>query len=266
MLLNSDHSLFFMDIQSLQNRMNRLLDSHTPSPELTDYSILNYHMRLLGQLALVENSSMTIYDILQRKYVFVRNRFRELIDYDEKAAAEEGYAFFFRLMHPDDVLFVLDTSIRSLEHMAGVPHAERKDYKTVFEFRLRNREGKYIRFIQQLVNLELDLAGNMWLILILMDVNPNQQGGKQMLRSTMNMRTGKVIPFTEEKDERQSQLTKRELEILGLLAKGMASKEIAEQLFLSVNTVNNHRQNIIEKMDVSNTSEALSYAMRIGII
>ncbi len=266
MLLNSDHSSFFMDIQSLQNRMNRLLDSHTPSPELTDYSILNYHMRLLGQLALVENSSMTIYDILQRKYVFVRNRFRELIDYDEKAAAEEGYAFFFRLMHPDDVLFVLDTSIRSLEHMAGVPHAERKDYKTVFEFRLRNREGKYIRFIQQLVNLELDLAGNMWLILILMDVNPNQQGGKQMLRSTMNMRTGKVIPFTEEKDERQSQLTKRELEILGLLAKGMASKEIAEQLFLSVNTVNNHRQNIIEKMDVSNTSEALSYAMRIGII
>jgi len=266
MLLNSDHSSFFMDIQSLQNRMNRLLDSHTPSPELTDYSILNYHMRLLGQLALVENSSMTIYDILQRKYVFVRNRFRELIDYDEKAAAEEGYAFFFRLMHPDDVLFVLDTSIRSIEHMTGVPHAERKDYKTVFEFRLRNREGKYIRFIQQLVNLELDLAGNMWLILILMDVNPNQQGGKQMLRSTMNMRTGKVIPFTEEKDERQSQLTKRELEILGLLAKGMASKEIAEQLFLSVNTVNNHRQNIIEKMDVSNTSEALSYAMRIGII
>jgi len=266
MVLNSDHSSFFMDIQSLQNRMNRLLDSHTPSPELTDYSILNYHMRLLGQLALVENSSMTIYDILQRKYVFVRNRFRELIDYDEKAAAEEGYAFFFRLMHPDDVLFVLDTSIRSLEHMTGVPHAERKDYKTVFEFRLRNREGKYIRFIQQLVNLELDLAGNMWLILILMDVNPNQQGDKQMLRSTMNMRTGKVIPFTEEKDERQSQLTKRELEILGLLAKGMASKEIAEQLFLSVNTVNNHRQNIIEKMDVSNTSEALSYAMRIGII
>lgn len=255
-----------MDIHSLQNRLNRLLDSNSPSSEQTDYSILNYHMRLLGQLALVENSSMTIYDILQRKYVFVRNRFRELIDYDEKAAAEEGYAFFFRLMHPDDVLFVLDTSIRSIEHMTGVPHAERKDYKTVFEFRLRNREGKYIRFIQQLVNLELDLAGNMWLILILMDVNPNQQGGKQMLRSTMNMRTGKVIPFTEEKDERQSQLTKRELEILGLLAKGMASKEIAEQLFLSVNTVNNHRQNIIEKMDVSNTSEALSYAMRIGII
>lgn len=255
-----------MDIQSLQNRMTRLLDNQKPSPEHTDYSILNYHMRLLGQLALVENSSMTIYDILQRKYVFVRNRFRGLIDYDEQAAAEQGYAFFFRLMHPEDIAFVLDTSIRSLEYLQEIPPAERKDYKTVFEFRLRNREGEYIRFIQQLVNLELDLAGNMWLILILMDVNPNQQDGKQLLRTMMNMKSGKVVPFTEERDERQSQLTKREIEILGLIAKGMASKEIAEQLFLSVNTVNNHRQRIIEKMDVSSTSEALTYAMRIGII
>lgn len=255
-----------MDIQSLQNRMSRLLDSQKPSPEHTDYSILNYHMRLLGQLALVENSSMTIYDILQRKYVFVRNRFRELIEYDEQVASEQGYAFFFRLMHPDDIPFVLDTSIRSIEYLQEVPPAVRKDYKTVFEFRLRNREGKYIRFIQQLVNLELDLAGNMWLILILMDVDPNQQGGKLLLRTMKNMKTGQVIPFSEERDERLSQLTKREIEILGLIAKGMASKEIAEQLFLSVNTVNNHRQRIIEKMDVSSTSEALTYAMRIGII
>lgn len=255
-----------MDIQSLQNRMNRILESQKPSPEHTDYSILNYHLRLLEHLSLVENSSMTIYDVFQRRYVFVRNRFREIIDYDEKAAAEQGYAFFFKLMHPDDIAFVLDTSIRSLEHMTELPPAERKDYKTVFEFRLRNREGKYIRFIQQVVNLELDLIGNMWLILILMDVNPNQMGSKQLLRSTLNMKTGKVIPFTDEKDEKQSQLTKRELEILGLIAKGMASKEIADQLYLSVNTVNNHRQRIIEKMDVSNTSEALSYAMRIGII
>jgi len=255
-----------MDIQALQNRMSRLIDSNKPLPEHTDYSILNYHIRLLEHLSMVENSSMTIYDTFQKRYVFVRSRFRELIDYDEKAAAEQGYAFFFRLMHPDDIAFVLDTTIKALEHITGLPPEERKDYKTVFEFRLRDRDGKYIRFIQQVVNLELDLAGNMWLILILMDVNPNQQGGKQMLRSTVNMKTGRVIPFTEEKEEKQSQLTKREIEILGLIAKGMASKEIADQLFLSVNTVNNHRQNIIEKMDVSNTSEALTYAMRIGII
>jgi len=169
-------------------------------------------------------------------------------------------------MHPDDISFVLDTCIRATEFMLEVPAEQRKDFKTVFEFRLRNNQGKYIRFIQQMVTLELDLRGNMWLILILMDVNPNQQESKSFLRSTINIKTGKTYQFTEEREEKQSQLSKREIEILGLIAKGMASKEIAEQLFLSVNTVNNHRQRIIEKMDVNNTSEALTYAMKIGII
>lgn len=255
-----------MNIHSLQARFKQLLDDQTILPENIDYSILNYHIRLLEHIALVENSSLTIYDIYQKRYVFVRNRFRELIDYDDKTAAEEGYSFFFRLMHPDDISFVLDTCIRATEFMLEVPAEQRKDFKTVFEFRLRNNQGKYIRFIQQMVTLELDLRGNMWLILILMDVNPNQQESKSFLRSTINIKTGKTYQFTEEREEKQSQLSKREIEILGLIAKGMASKEIAEQLFLSVNTVNNHRQRIIEKMDVNNTSEALTYAIKIGII
>jgi len=255
-----------MNNPSLLARFKQLLDDLTISPEHIDYSILNYHIRLLEHIALVENSSITIYDIFQKRYVFVRNRFRELIDYDDKKAAEEGYSFFFRLMHPDDISFVLDTSIKSIEFIRNVPVEQRKDFKTIFEFRLRNNQGKYIRFIQQMVNLELDLKGNMWLIMILMDVNPNQLDSRVLQRSTMNMRSGKVYQFTEEREEKQSQLSKREIEILGLIAKGLASKEIAEQLYLSVNTVNNHRQRIIEKMDVNNTSEALTYAMRIGII
>lgn len=255
-----------MNIQSLQVRFKQLLDDQVISPENIDYSILNYHIRLLEHIALIENSSLTIYDIFQKKYVFVRNRFRELIDYDDKIAADEGYSFFFRLMHPDDISFVLDTCIKSIEFMENAPVEQRKDFKTVFEFRLRNKQGKFIRFIQQIVNLELDLKGNMWLILILMDVNPNQQESKSLLRSTVNMKTGQVYQFTEENEEKQSRLSKREIEILGLIAEGLASKEIAEQLYISVNTVNNHRQRIIEKMDVNNTSEALTYAMRIGII
>lgn len=255
-----------MNLLSLQTRFQQLLSSQVILPEHIDYSILNYHTRILEHIALVENSSLTIYDMFQKKYVFVRNRFRDLIDYDESAASAEGYSYFFTLMHPDDISFVLDTSIKAIEFMQNVPADNRKDFKTIFEFRLRDSKGKYIRFIQQLVNLELDFKGNMWLILILMDVNPNQQGSKSLLRSTVNIRTGRIYQFAEERDEKNSQLSKREIEILGLIAKGMASKEIAEQLYLSVNTVNNHRQRIIEKMDVNNTSEALTYAMRIGII
>jgi DNA-binding NarL/FixJ family response regulator len=61
-------------------------------------------------------------------------------------------------------------------------------------------------------------------------------------------------------------LSTREVEVLGLVSKGFASKEIADKLFLSVNTVNNHRQNILEKVRASNTSEAITYAKNLGLL
>ncbi len=61
-------------------------------------------------------------------------------------------------------------------------------------------------------------------------------------------------------------LTAREKEILGLIAKGLISKQIADQLYISVHTVNTHRQRIIEKLNVSNTFEALTYAANQGLL
>jgi DNA-binding CsgD family transcriptional regulator len=66
--------------------------------------------------------------------------------------------------------------------------------------------------------------------------------------------------------EKSQDLSRREIEVLGLVSKGFASKEIADKLFLSVNTVNNHRQNILEKVRASNTSEAVSYARNLGLL
>jgi DNA-binding NarL/FixJ family response regulator len=72
--------------------------------------------------------------------------------------------------------------------------------------------------------------------------------------------------FKVDEQETESELSRREVEILGLLGKGFMSKEIADRLFISVNTVNNHRQNIIRKMGLSNTSEAIAYAQKTGIV
>jgi len=53
--------------------------------------------------------------------------------------------------------------------------------------------------------------------------------------------------------------------ILQMIAKGLISKQIADKLYISVNTVNTHRQRIIEKLNVSNTYEAIQYGHRHGL-
>jgi DNA-binding NarL/FixJ family response regulator len=57
-------------------------------------------------------------------------------------------------------------------------------------------------------------------------------------------------------------LTERELEVLKLVAQGMSNREIAEQLFISENTVKNHVRNILEKLHLHSRMEAVVYAVR----
>lgn len=63
-----------------------------------------------------------------------------------------------------------------------------------------------------------------------------------------------------------SSLTPREQEILGLLAQGITTKQIASRLFISAKTVANHRSNIMAKLGFHNSIELVRYAAQLGIL
>ncbi len=65
-------------------------------------------------------------------------------------------------------------------------------------------------------------------------------------------------PYTE--------LTEREMEVLKLIAKGQSNSEIAENLFISVNTVKGHVSNILSKLHLADRTQAAVYAWQQGIV
>ncbi len=69
----------------------------------------------------------------------------------------------------------------------------------------------------------------------------------------------------EEKDS-YAKLTTREREVLKLIGEGYTSREIAEMLFLSINTVERHRTNIMEKLGMHNKSQLIRFAIRKGLV
>jgi DNA-binding NarL/FixJ family response regulator len=68
------------------------------------------------------------------------------------------------------------------------------------------------------------------------------------------------------KGERNSGLTRREVEILQLICDGKSNKEIAAQLELSANTVAVHRANIMDALGIHKTAELVVYAIRNGLV
>jgi DNA-binding NarL/FixJ family response regulator len=94
---------------------------------------------------------------------------------------------------------------------------------------------------------------------------------EQMLEAIMSVHAGKrFIPkeIAARLADRmlRSNLTARELEILGMLAKGLTNKQIGCALAISENTVRNHLKCVMSKLEVSDRTEAVAVAIQQGVI
>lgn len=78
------------------------------------------------------------------------------------------------------------------------------------------------------------------------------------------VRTSGVVP--EGNRMKSGDLSKRELEVLRLIAEGLTNAEIADQLFTSKRTIETHRQNIIEKTKTKNTAALIKFAVSNGLL
>ena len=74
-------------------------------------------------------------------------------------------------------------------------------------------------------------------------------------------------PFAVNEERlRELSITKRELEILVLIAQGMSNREIAEKLFVSENTVKTHSSRLFDKLSVKRRTQAVQTGKEMGLI
>lgn len=77
---------------------------------------------------------------------------------------------------------------------------------------------------------------------------------------------GAPLKETKITDSAYAALTPREQEVMRLLAEGFYTKEVADKLFISPKTVENHRSNIMNKLGLHSTIELVRYAAKLGLI
>ncbi len=92
-------------------------------------------------------------------------------------------------------------------------------------------------------------------------VSHNRQDG-----IIVNLLTGEKVGRDIYEASDRKILSRRQLEILSLIAKGVSSKQIAVNLNISIYTVNRHRQDILATLKVANTAAAVEIALRMNLI
>ena len=184
--------------------------------------------------------------------VFLSNRFGHYYYVTEYIEASQEIDIE-KLVHPDDWEVVRRIDKKVWEFLNTLPEEEKLTYKYIYELRVLER-GKYVRMIYQMRILAF--KEDNFLAMVIIDIAPEQSANTSVRFQIKNCLTDEIVPFAIE-SAADTLLTPREREVLALAKEGMFSKEISEKLNISIHTVNRHRQNILEKLQVDNMIEAI---------
>lgn len=87
-------------------------------------------------------------------------------------------------------------------------------------------------------------------------------GNRFYCNSILNL----VMASGDSQPDEPPQLTRREHEVLTLLARGMSAQEMADELHISIHTVNSHRKNITKKLNIHSPLHLVAYAAETGLV
>ena len=244
----------------------RLVRQDFSNPCNIRQDVLEHRIALTQLLAETENGIAVLSDFHKETSYIYSGRLGDTIGF-MKAATIEPSAFeekIFDLIPNDELMDRHVLELRFLQLQKKLPINERPCYNTICSLHFQINRHKNIPILHRTYYLESLPNGSIWLALCL--YTPFVENGKLPIRNIINNHTGEILlPETCEQLGKQV-LSTREIAVLNLLAKGLSSKQIANTLHISVNTVYRHRQNILSALQVKNTAAAVKIAIRLQMI
>ena len=167
----------------------------------------------------------------------------------------------FNRIHPDDLA---DKHLQELcfyHFVKRQPEKKRPDYYLMSKLRMKTATGSYIPVLHRMFYIYSASHETLCLALCLYTPLTIDFSSRCIIVDSSDGHT-----IEPEKQNNEDILSTREKQILGFIDKGMTSKDIAELLCISINTVSRHRQGILGKLQVKNSIEACRIAKDLRII
>lgn len=232
-----------------------------------DYDIWERDKSILRQMSRLNRNCTFVVDVFKCRYAFASSNFVDLLGYDNHkiATLEQQGDYLESRIHPDDLAQLKTLQVQLGKFIYSLPIEQRNNYCNIYGFRVRNSRQKYVRVVSKHQVLEQARNGKAWLILGNMDLAPDQNKSDQVDCTVLNLKNGEM--FSPSILSTPSvHLTQREIEILRLIQRGFLSKEIANKLGISIHTVNIHRQNLLRKLGVQHSIEAINAGLELGLL
>lgn len=216
-------------------------------------------------------SDVSVFPLTKGQCFYILDYKKSVISFQKGISKMLGYSpeeFTFELsvncFHPEDYDKV--TRLIKATLMFATENNITKDVLFSVTYRIKHKNGQYIRILRQSYIYENDTTGKIISNLsMLSDISFLSTSTKVDWRfEAPGLDQEKFKKYVTE--EYKDFFSKRELEIIHLIKKGFKSKEIGEKLSICKNTVDTHRRNILSKSNSKSTIDLLNFCNQNGLI
>ncbi|MGM0582530.1 MAG: response regulator [Bacteroidota bacterium] len=175
-----------------------------------------------------------------------------------KAVVHNGKALVQELKNEPTDLALIDLNMPELDGIGAIKQIQSMSIKTKLIILSTYADEK---LVEEAKNLKVDAY-------LLKDAEPEEllYTIKEVMENRYEFNLNHILKQTEPLENfsddflKKYKLSRREIEIIQLLKKGLTNQEIADKIFLSVLTIQTHRKNIIQKLEVNNTAGLIAFA------
>lgn len=207
-----------------------------------------------------------VLNIRTRQYEFVSNNIHHLLGYYPQEFIGRDSCFIKTFIHPQDLPRLCKLQQKVLRFLLRIPPQQHHHYTLNFNYRLQTANGRYVNLLEQSTVFRADYKGNITHLLIMATLTSSWKESDIPSANILSV-GGESYDFcTPNEIKLDSKLTKRECQVIQLLAQGYSSKQIACKFNISVHTVTTHRKKMLEKTNSKNTSGLVQMAISKGWI
>lgn len=225
----------------------------------SEYAQSGNYLEILRAISRLSYMSMYVINYQLKEFEYVSDNPLFLCNHTPDEVMALGYAFYFKYVAKEDLEMLIRINEIGFKFFDQTPLDERKSYSISYDFKLQNGKEK-ILVNHKLTPVFITSEGKIWKALCVVSLSSNSSSGNIILSKTggnsfweLDLSAGVWHKIDKMK------LTDRELQIIRLYAQGLPIKKIAEQMFISIDTVKFHRRKLFDKLQVKTIAEALAY-------
>jgi DNA-binding CsgD family transcriptional regulator len=187
-------------------------------------------------------------DFTNQRYLPMGQGVYNMMGYSPEDIYREGLRMAFQTTHPDDLVLLKELHQKLFAIYYETPIQRRKDLKFAFNLRVKKADGEYIRILQQTIFPGISDTGEpLFDFSTVTDITEFVKDNDLTLTvSELDDKGLYEQRYTQHFLHGHSKFTPRQQQIIDLIGKGYTTRAIAEALYISVDTVKNHRKKILQ--------------------